>query len=83
MTLEEAMDKILELQNENEELRTERDTLSQNNATLTADLERVRTKNQEYFNKLTAMYSPQIDKENTDCDQEVESCEEFAKTLNF
>lgn len=82
MTLEEAQAQILEQQERITALENERDTLSQNNATLTADLERVRTLNQQYFNKLTAFYSPQQDKPNNE-DPEVQTCEEFAKTLNI
>lgn len=82
MTLEEAQAQILEQQERITALENERDTLSQNNATLSADLERVRTLNQQYFNKLTAFYSPQQDKI-TDGEKEVQTCEEFAKTLNI
>lgn len=80
MTLEEAQAEILRLQEENTELRTERDTLSQNNTQMTQDLEQVRALNQKYFNKLTAQYvvpDPEPEPE------PVPSCEEFAKTLNL
>lgn len=83
MTLEEAQAQILAHQERITELENERDTLSQNNATLTADLERVRTLNQQYFNKLSAFYSPQQPKEITDGEKEVKTCEEFAKTINI
>ena len=82
MTLEEAQAEILRLQEENTEVKNERDTLSQNNAALTADLENVRKLNQQYFNKLTAQYSQQEGKTD-EGDEEAPSCEEFAKTLKI
>lgn len=80
-TLEAAQEEILRLQGENTRLENERDTLSQNNATLTADLEKVRTLNQKYFNQLTAQYSPQDGGKGGEDDQDPPTCEEFAKTL--
>lgn len=81
-TIEEAQAEILRLQQENTELANERDTLSQNNKTLAADLEKVRTLNQDYFNRLTAQYSGQAGK-NEDEDDEAPTCEEFAKTIKL
>ena len=81
-TLEEARAEIIRLQEANTELTNERDTLSQNNDTLTQELESVRKLNQQYFNKLSAQYSPGQD-ENNDDEEEVQSCEDFAKTLNI
>lgn len=81
MTLEEAQAEILRLQEENTQLTNERDTLSQNNTTLTEELNQVRTLNQKYFNKLTAQYSKQtLDDEE---EEHVPTCEEFAKTLHI
>lgn len=80
-TLETAQAEILRLQGENTELRNERDTLSQNNETLTNELTQVRTLNQQYFNKLSAQYSNQDEDE--DEDETPLSCEDFAKTLNI
>lgn len=80
-TLEAAQAEIVRLTDELTERTNERDTLSQNNETLTAELDQVRTLNQKYFNKLIA--------QNTDPDggQKEEdpapSCEEFANTLKF
>ena len=82
MTLEEAQAEILRLQEQNTELQNERDTLSQNNASLTADLEKVRTLNQTYFNKLTAQYSEQDGKQKEE-EEEAPTCEDFAKTLKI
>lgn len=81
-TLEEAQAEILRLQGENTRLENERETLSQNNENLSKDLEKVRTLNQQYFNKLTAQYSPQEGK-NKEEDDEAPSCEDFAKTLKI
>ncbi|MBP3683375.1 MAG: hypothetical protein J6J12_00220 [Oscillospiraceae bacterium] len=82
MTLEEAQAEIIRLQEANTELTNERDTLSQNNASLTTELESVRRLNQQYFNKLSAQYSQEQDETNND-DEEVQSCEDFAKTLDI
>ena len=82
MTLEEAQAEIIRLNEQVTELTNERDTLSQNNNTLTGELESVRKLNQQYFNKLSAQYSQQPD-ENNDGEEEVQSCEDFAKTLNI
>lgn len=80
-TLEEAQAEILRLNEALTETRNERDTLSQNNATLTQELEAQRTLNQTYFNKLNAQYSQEADE--TDDEEEVPTCEDFAKTLNI
>lgn len=81
MTLEEAQAEIVRLQEANTELTNERDTLLQNNETLTGELESVRKLNQQYFNKLSAQYSQEPDKK--DDVEEVQSCEDFARTLNI
>lgn len=81
-TVEEAQAKILELQQQVTELTNERDTLSQNNETLKQEKESLRTLNQKYFNQLSAQFQDQED-ENNDDDKEIQSCEEFAKTLNI
>lgn len=81
MTLEEAQAEIVRLNDELTERTNERDTLSQNNRTLTEDNERLRKLNQNYFNKLSAQFTAKEDKNNED--KEVQSCEEFAKTLTI
>ena len=81
-TLEEALAVILELKEKNAELTNERDTLSQNNAAQAQELESVRKLNQQYFNKLSAQYSHGAD-EKDDGEEEVPTCEDFAKTLNI
>ncbi len=82
MTLEEAQAEIVSLNDELTERTNERDTLSQNNKTLTEDNERLRKLNQNYFNKLSAQFPVQDDKKNNE-EKEVESCEEFAKKLTI
>ena len=80
--LEDAQAEILRLNERLTEVETERDSLSQNNTQLAADLARVRTKNQEYFEKLSSYYSPTPGK-TKEQEEEVVSCEEFAKTLTI
>lgn len=82
MTLEEAQAEIIRLNEQVTELTNERDTLSQNNTTLTGELESVRKLNQQYFNKLSAQYSHDGDKKDDD-EEEVPTCEDFAKTLDI
>ena len=80
-TVEEAQAHIVELNDQLTELRNERDTLSQNNARLTQENESLRSLNQKYFNKLSAQFQDQEDEK--DNEEEVPSCEDFAKTLNI
>lgn len=82
MTLEEAQAQIIELQEKNTELENERDTLSQQNKTLTEDIERVRTLNQKYFEKLS-MQTLTTDNKPETKEDDIVSCEEFAKTINL
>ena len=81
-TLEEARAEILRLNEQVTTLTNERDTLSQNNTTLSGELESVRKLNQQYFNKLSQQFIPTEDK-NNDGEEEVPTCEDFAKTLNI
>lgn len=81
-TLEAAQAEIIRLNEVLTKTQNERDTFSQNNNQLTEDNNRLRTLNQDYFNKLHAQYSPEQDK-NDDEDEEVPSCEEYANTLDF
>lgn len=82
MTLEEAQAEIVRLNEELTERTNERDTLSQNNNALTQENNSLRTLNQKYFNKLSAQFQNQEDK-NDSGGKEVQSCEEFAKTLTI
>lgn len=80
-TLEEAQAEILRL---NEELTTangERENYRTQVDTLTKDLEKVRTLNQQYFLKLSAQYNPPAQEDTPD--EETPSCEDFAKTLTI
>lgn len=81
MTPEEMQERILKLEEENKGLTAERDTLLENNKSLTEDIERVRAVNQRYFEKL----SMQDDSGNDDDEDEEQTptCEEFAKTLHI
>lgn len=81
MTLEEAQAEIVRLNEELTERTNERDTLSQNNKSLTDDNERLRKLNQNYFNKLSAQFPAKEDK--NDDEKEVLSCEEFAKNIKI
>lgn len=82
MTLEEAQAEIVRLNDELTERTNERDTLSENNKTLSEDNERLRRLNQNYFNKLSAQFPTRDDKKNNQ-EEEVVSCEEFAKTITI
>lgn len=81
-TIEEARAEILRLQEQLTQTETERDSLSQNNEQLTGELERVRTLNQTYFEKLSAQYSAPAGKTD-DEEEEPVTCEEYAKTINI
>lgn len=82
MTLEEAQERIIELTEQNQTLTAQNESLSQNNETLTAECENLRTLNQKYFNKLIAQETPENNNQEDD-PEEVPTCEEFAKTLDF
>lgn len=81
-TLEEAQAEILRLNDELTERTNERDTLSHNYDVLQQDNDRLRTLNQNYFNKLSAQYSPDAGKTN-EPEKEAPTCEEYANTLNI
>lgn len=80
MTLEEAQEQIVDLQQQLTERTNERDTLSQDNESLKGELEKVRTLNQKYFNQLTAQYAPAADPQP---EADSESLEEFARKIKF
>lgn len=81
MTLEEAQAEILRLQEENATLKTEKENYSNRVAELQGENEKVRELNQQYFLKLSAQYKPTPEPE--DDEDDVQSCEEFAKTLTI
>lgn len=85
MTLEEAQEKILELTEENQNLKTERDSLSQEKETLTKDNESLRTLNQKYFNKLIAQEADTTGQTSKDDEEgeKVPTWDEIAEKLNF
>lgn len=76
MTLEEAMDKIMELQTQNEQLVTERDALQTERDTLQNDLNASREQAQRYFLQLTSgAAEPEPEPE------EVQTCEDLAREI--
>lgn len=81
MTIEEAQEKILELTEQLEQEKAKVTTLENDKQSLSEEVERVRTVNQRYFEKLTA----QVLQDEPDADEpdDVPSMEEFAKTLNI
>lgn len=82
--LESLRDTNLELQEQNTNLTTERDTLSQDNEKLKAEVERLRTINQKYYNKLIAQDETKDKADSDDQEEEaVPTCEEFAKTIKI
>ena len=81
-TLEAAQQRIVELEEELTQEKTNAKSLSEENEKLKKENEDVRTINQKYFNKLIA----QDDTKNHEEDQEgekVPTCEEFAANLKF
>lgn len=82
MTLEEAQEQILNLQDEVATLNDERETLIQNNDNLTEQVENLRAQNQRYYNKLIAQDKTDDDNKGNE-DEEIPTCEEFAKTINL
>ena len=79
-TLEEAQAEILRLNEALTAAETERENYSTKISELSADLEKVRTINQQYFLKLSAQYAPPKPEDN---DEEAPSCEDFAKSLTI
>ena len=79
-TLEEARAEILRLNEELSTAQTERDNYSTKVTELTSEVEKVRELNQKYFLKLSAQYTPTTEPED---DEDVPSCEDFAKTLTI
>ncbi len=81
-TLEEARAEILRLNEELATRTTERDNYSTRVNELTRENESVRELNQQYFLKLSAQYKP-TPEEPEEEDEDVLSCEDFAKTLTI
>lgn len=80
MTLEEAQEKILELEDQLRQANADKETLSQNNDTLQKDNESLRTLNQKYFNKLIAQ-EEEPGKDEDEEEPEIPSCEDFARDI--
>ena len=80
MTLEEAQERILDLEGQVETLTTERDKLSSDNTELAKNLENARTLNQKLFDRVRADTSTEA---STDDEDDAPTCEEFAKTINI
>lgn len=81
--LEDAQARILELEEQNDRLEHEKETLSQNNEELTKRNEELRSKNQMYFDKLIAQEDTTKKKEEDEGEEDIPSCEEFAKSLKI
>lgn len=82
MTLEEAQARILELEEENATLKTERESYTNRVTELEKDNQKVRELNQQYFLKLSAQYKP-TPAEDDEQEEETPSCEDFARTLSM
>lgn len=78
-TMEELQQQVLDLQEENAQLRTSNETLSQERENLQHEIEDVRTLNQKMFLKLTAEQS-KLD-EPGEPEPPAKSCTDVAKEL--
>ena len=81
-TLEEAQARIVELDEQIKTVSADRDTLSEQNNSLTSEIENLRTINQIYFNKLQAQDDSSAPEKEED-EPDVPSCEDFAKTIKI
>lgn len=81
MTPEEMQARILELTDENAQLKADKETLSKNNEDLTKSNEELRTLNQKYFNRLIAEEKPEGEDDNDEEEDKTPSCEELANSL--
>ena len=82
MTLEEAQEQIVNLNEQLTETTNERDTLRKNNENLTADLNRVRELNQRYFERLSQQFVPPGSNSVNEEPPEP-TCEDFARSLKI
>lgn len=80
MTLEEAQAEIVRLTEELNTARADNENYSAQVTSLNADLEKVRTINQQYFLKLQAQNVPPATEGD---DEPPKTCEEFALTLTI
>ena len=80
-TLEEAQAEILRLNEELATARSENENYSAQVTSLAQERETLRSLNQQYFLKLSTQYEK---KEDPDTDEDdVPTCEDFAKTLTI
>lgn len=79
MTQEEMQSRILELEDRERELTAERDALSQNNETLTRDLENARAYNTQLFNRVRQQDDQHGGKH--DETKETVKCVDFARSI--
>jgi regulator of replication initiation timing len=79
-TMEELQQQVLDLQEENAQLRTSNETLSQERENLQHEIDDVRTLNQKMFLKLTAEQSKADDDDGKN-DPPAKSCADVAKEL--
>lgn len=83
-TLQEAQARILELEDEVTQLRTNNQVLSQDNENQKKENEDLRTLNQKYFNRLIAQDDNEGKNKNGDQGgSDVPSVEEFVKNMKF
>lgn len=83
MTLEEAQDKILELQDDLAKVTGERDTLSQDKDQLTNRVKDLEERNQRLFNRLpvSGAETDNDDGDDNDDEEEPETLEDYAHKL--
>lgn len=79
MTQEEMQARILELEDENKTLKADKEKLSEDNNTLTKDLENARAYNTELFNRVRQQDTHNGGKHNED--EESVSCVDFAVSI--
>ena len=82
MTLEQALERIVELTEELQDTRTERDNANTAREEAERRSEELREINQRYFNKLQAQENAAENKKE-DEGEDVPTCEEFAKGLTI
>ena len=81
-TLESAQERILELEGELDDVKTERDSLSSDNEKLKTETENLRTLNQKYFNRLIAQ-DDKTDDTGSEGEDDIPSCVDLAKSIKI
>ena len=83
-TLEQAQARIVELEEENTQLKADKQTLSDDNEKRKKENDDLRTLNQKYFNKLIAQDDDEDKKKSGDQGgSDVPSVEEYVKNIKF